>query len=700
MRGQTRERREKGSRRLRRWPQPISRIALGFRHALIVAGGRVMTFGKKDLLGFFVTCARKEPTEIPGVSGVVDACAGRTHSVVLLESGRVLSWHDVEEAGVTFKTPSAILPLGAEGESDGDWGGGKVVGVTCGDGFSAVWTDGGRLYLWSADVRIVLTKHLELPARLPCLSPEYTKTKKKEELFRPMPVPPSVFQNQKVKAAFAGASRFGNQLLVVTEDRNKIYLCEENKSECASFGLPEDMHIPSENASAAFGSDFFLIVLQNQTDSLRQLYAGSVPPPGNPEAGLSLHAIAVGEGRTNVTEVTSGERFGLARLQNNDIVVAGRDPTVYETAHGDRSLKPDSLETQKYKNLNGKVLQLPKSFYFSGGSIFLTVDGLEGIGWPQWTVALFPHYQPFSFHKVQSPVLAPGGCEVPIEWRGNQTKTKSSDALPVRILQYESAGYPREWVDFPPEGTGVSLNHRIRLGCRGLISIEEVMCVEPERAGAVAKLTHSPSNVFRSPQATRSPCLPAAGCVAPSLWTNKEPLSPSLPFSLELKRGDDPNGTFTKYDKDTPAGAGELLRLGCRGVLGASSDGDLRRAAEGIECRLKEEDGVRGIDWEIPSENSTAVTCTGCVVPAAWIPTANSERLRYYVDVKGVVEAGSKKRKALDKTKGIGPVGVNDTIVFSCPNGGVPTRKRARCVVGGDGSPLFDAEVADVQCGE
>uniref|UniRef100_A0A0G4H875 Uncharacterized protein n=1 Tax=Chromera velia CCMP2878 TaxID=1169474 RepID=A0A0G4H875_9ALVE len=536
--------------------------------------------------------------------------------------------------------------------------------------------------------------------RLPFLPPEPSDRK---QWFRPMPVHPSLFQNEKVKAAFAG----GEGLLVLTENRKKTYLCRPDDPQCLSFGLPEDMHIPSENASAAFGSDFFLIVLQNQTDSLRQLFAGSVPPPGNPEAGLSFHAIAVGEGRTNVTEVTAGMKFGLARLHNGDVVRAGVDITgKWSGVENSPTLFPQTLEAIGYDALKGKVRLLPKSFYLSGGSIFLTDDGLKGAGfWPgPWWNALLSDQDPMwrglgVFKKKYPPRLAKGGCKVPIEWQGNYTNPSEATSLPVRILQYQSTASSdnRRWLDFPPEGAGVPLHRKVRLGCRGLISEHESLCIQTERRNSstfqdraeyVPEFVDLPSEIS------------CAGCVVPSLWTNKEPPSPSLPFSLELKRGDDPNGTFTEYDKDTPAGAGDLLRLGCRGVLGASSDGDLRRAAEGIECRLKEEDGVRGIDWEIPSENSTAFTCTGCVVPAAWIPNPNSERLRYYVDVKGVVEAGSKKRKALDKTKGIGPVGVNDTIVFSCPNGGVPTRKRARCVVGGDGSPLFDAEVADVQCGE
>eukprot|EP00820_Chromera_velia_P025460 Cvel_34104.t1-p1 / transcript=Cvel_34104.t1 / gene=Cvel_34104 / organism=Chromera_velia_CCMP2878 / gene_product=hypothetical protein / transcript_product=hypothetical protein / location=Cvel_scaffold5747:625-4263(-) / protein_length=665 / sequence_SO=supercontig / SO=protein_coding / is_pseudo=false len=635
------------------WPQPISRIALGFTHALVVAGGRVMTFGSARLLGFFDECARREPTELPGLSGVVDACAGRTHSVVLLESGEVLGWHAEEEGGVTFKTPYKIWPLGAEGGSDGGWGGGRAVGVTCGDGFSAAWTDEGRLYVWSAD--IALLRNEQMSPRLPFPPPESSERK---EWFQPMQIPPSVFQNQRVNAAFAA----GEGLLVLTEERKKAYLCRPDYEPdyCLSFGLPESILIPSESPSAAFGSDFFLIVLQNQTDTVRrQLFAGSVPPPGNPQAGLSLNALAVGDGKTNVAEVTAGRKFGLARLQNGDIVRVGLDITreIISEVEDSPTLSPDALKTIPYTALEGKVRLLPQSFYLSGGSIFLTDDGLEGAGfWPgPWWNALLSDHTPLRprlgvFKKKYPPCLqlangaeslkalvsyvnrkstgasrfapaastptAGGGCEVPLEWRGgNYTTNSSSEAtsLPVRILQYQSStpsdnqwrenyttdSYQsstpldnRGWLDFPSEGTAVPLHRKVRLGCRGLISKDESLCIQAKRRNNTA-FQHRAEYVLEFED--RPSEIRCAGCVVPSQWTHKETPSPSLPLSLELKSGDDPNGTFTEYDKDKPVGAGDVLRLGCRGVLRASGDEDPQRAAEGIECRLYEKDGVKRI---------------------------------------------------------------------------------------------------------
>eukprot|EP00820_Chromera_velia_P027976 Cvel_11358.t1-p1 / transcript=Cvel_11358.t1 / gene=Cvel_11358 / organism=Chromera_velia_CCMP2878 / gene_product=hypothetical protein / transcript_product=hypothetical protein / location=Cvel_scaffold712:1445-2173(-) / protein_length=87 / sequence_SO=supercontig / SO=protein_coding / is_pseudo=false len=55
------------------WPSPISAAALGESHSLVVAAGRVMSFGRGIGLGFeWSLWSRQIPTEIPGLTEVRD----------------------------------------------------------------------------------------------------------------------------------------------------------------------------------------------------------------------------------------------------------------------------------------------------------------------------------------------------------------------------------------------------------------------------------------------------------------------------------------------------------------------------------------------------------------------------------------------------------------------------------------------------
>uniref|UniRef100_A0A0G4HWJ8 Uncharacterized protein n=1 Tax=Chromera velia CCMP2878 TaxID=1169474 RepID=A0A0G4HWJ8_9ALVE len=793
------------------WPQSISRIVVGAHHALIVSGGRVMAFGDAGFLGFEDGKGREVPTEIPNLSGVKDACAGLRQSVLVMENGRMLGWSGLSY--VAFRTPVEILP-----ENGAGWEG-KVVGVSCGQSFSAAWTDTGSLYVWHAD----LLRPLDIP--LPCVNSASLRPPDGKSIAS-RKIPAHVFNEQKVLHAAFGKN---SQLLVFTEDRDHVRLCRDGTNSPRVFAVPPSFQIPSERPSVAFIGKpldrrwpiYFLIILQDTSEdaqSLRHAFVGSLPhpvPSDRVSSQLSLRALSVGDGKTNVEEVSGGEAFGLVRLQNGDLFRV--EPEGAEEENSSRS--PFRVEMQP--ELRGKVLQLSRSFHVSRmGAVVLTVDGPMRAPESAWTddakqsnVGVFgplkppllapgrwcdvPHNislirepkvafgfpfraavgvpgsalrPPYSYGLDGLTVMEAGdrvrfsctanvndegvlyppqkekdygsvctqrgrkkkgttedretedsddmdspleavfvpplesiecrGCEVPPSWQKSHATNESISSLPLRILKYgkainptTSTGFDETWKDWPEGGAAVPVNWAISLGCRGLLSLEEDL---PEVRCGLRETAEGWAAQFE----TDLSAITCTGCHVNSTWTNPEPEAPSLPFSVELKRFDPTDSNFTKYDKDTQVvGVGDMMRLSCpRGRIWASSEEDLQRAQEGMQCQKRVSRRRLGNVQTFLSfgvEDERGFSCVGCTVPNEWV--THSEGSRFFVEIREVIRSGGGEKTVFEKSKG---VGINDTLVLTCPGGGVITRKRTTCVEGEEGGLQFDVDVNEVKCGE
>uniref|UniRef100_A0A0G4F9Q0 Uncharacterized protein n=1 Tax=Chromera velia CCMP2878 TaxID=1169474 RepID=A0A0G4F9Q0_9ALVE len=176
------------------WPSPISAAALGESHSLVVAGGRVMSFGHGIGLGFeFSRWSRYIPTEIPGLTDVRDVCAGKDFSLALLNNGSLLTWGKI--VGEYVYLPKEVdTPEGAQ------WNG-TVTGIACGEEFSTAWTDTGALYSWSVGKKTV------------CLPKSTTPTSR--------PIQVEALRDVKV----VGAVGYRDQLLILPEDPGMFFLC-------------------------------------------------------------------------------------------------------------------------------------------------------------------------------------------------------------------------------------------------------------------------------------------------------------------------------------------------------------------------------------------------------------------------------------------------------------------------------------------
>uniref|UniRef100_A0A0G4IC16 EGF-like domain-containing protein n=1 Tax=Chromera velia CCMP2878 TaxID=1169474 RepID=A0A0G4IC16_9ALVE len=143
--------------------RPSTVVAQGYQHSLIVDDhGDLFAFGSNEdgELGLKHKGGNVEtPTRVPGVRDVVDACGGGGQnvgdrddvhfSVVLIDNGTVFSFGSnfVGEvgrgAGEASGNGDEWRPQAVEGLQ-----GERVLGVACGGGHSAAWTENGSLFMW------------------------------------------------------------------------------------------------------------------------------------------------------------------------------------------------------------------------------------------------------------------------------------------------------------------------------------------------------------------------------------------------------------------------------------------------------------------------------------------------------------------------------------------------------------------------
>jgi alpha-tubulin suppressor-like RCC1 family protein len=134
-----------------RYPGHLKDVAFGRHHAAYVsAEGKVLTLGtgKKNELGLGGATTAEEPTEVTGLSDVVQVSCGKHHTAALTAGGEVYTWG----CGGTFFNPGALghgnrksqeVPLKIESLE-----GTNIVQLASGDFHVVALTDEGKMLTW------------------------------------------------------------------------------------------------------------------------------------------------------------------------------------------------------------------------------------------------------------------------------------------------------------------------------------------------------------------------------------------------------------------------------------------------------------------------------------------------------------------------------------------------------------------------
>uniref|UniRef100_A0A0G4GM34 Kinesin motor domain-containing protein n=1 Tax=Chromera velia CCMP2878 TaxID=1169474 RepID=A0A0G4GM34_9ALVE len=487
---------------------------------------------------------------------------------------------------------------------------------------NALWTEKGSLYVWRVRDGV----------RMPCLHHEDERGKGEAVLVKRQEF---IDYGQKILAAFA----LQEKLLVITgtdkEPSRALHVCDPRRSfdpfrrrpdversqlmtDTKIVTLPDRLSIRTDNRGpvAAFGSDFLAIVLKHQQYRRRVYIIGGMFDAAvnkieideqqelftESYTELDLNSLQPLEGEDPV-ELSAGNDFLLVRLENNTMLLYGQ--RLGENGKtSERKIHPKT--PLNYPNLDGKVLQLPKSYPTTKSAVILSSGNFEGsnilVGAgtnPQQLgrakEAFDDREEGTNFLPVKPFLRTQGGCQVPPEWEGDANKTSP---LQVRALELkENNG--QKFRKYSP-GERVGIGDRIRLGCAGGIpSVEEVRCYQtwPEsEERPEAALVPYPSTIG------------CKGCEVDSAWTDQDTKAPTIP--LKRKHADskeeDENEGFIAYETKGSASlvaAEDVLRFVCQGRFVSSDPADLR-AQTGVKCR-RSEDGSVSLDLK----NSSGMSC-------------------------------------------------------------------------------------------
>uniref|UniRef100_A0A0G4FIZ5 Uncharacterized protein n=1 Tax=Chromera velia CCMP2878 TaxID=1169474 RepID=A0A0G4FIZ5_9ALVE len=687
---------------------------------------------------------------------VVDACAGRAHSVVLLDDGRVLGFGKQygEEGDREATTPSEIHPKGG-------WDS-RVVGVACGDEFSAAWTAEGLLYTWGRNPEGVL-----------CLSHISTLGQWPKAVSEPTMVPPSQFggteednggRNKVVKVA-----GFRNRMLVITETPGTVYMCGKHFGKGHHTGmfnedptshaikLPE--HLANHRVvSASLGGNapidlaawdhkyLTLVVLEDPQDTRKRLYGmGSLEEIGQEKASWTEFKLLMdnpgtvnGEGGVDVEDVVVGKNHALVLmsdkslriLRNTNVPFVEKFMNSRETISffdGD-TVKLDE-KTQVVESLQGKVESLPKSCVFGNRAIVLTTEGrlvgtgsnirgALGVGRTEGNVVS-------KLTQLRSPALSPGRwCKLPKlnpdaavwNWPFRLPASSSSSSLPLTALRIEKAEefidkvgdrpfrvYPKEWAE---EGDTVKFE------CEGgLLAPSSVrsqggaVCRKRTRTHAEGRetmLEGEEEGEFDIPL-DKVEC---KGCTLPTSWNNPFLKAPFLHLAVEVNRLGESEDKWSAEVGRFAVAVGDRVRTVCRsGILVARSgdDEERDRAAAGVECQWWSD--AQGREKQYAAFNlSTTVLCRIPVGPyPVYTDSVFRAPSREWFD-----ERDEWKEWDPDNPKGIG---INDTLSFECKEKGVLWVASGRQAFVGaptgatcadphlNGTDEYSLRVADVRCG-
>uniref|UniRef100_A0A0G4HLI9 Uncharacterized protein n=1 Tax=Chromera velia CCMP2878 TaxID=1169474 RepID=A0A0G4HLI9_9ALVE len=738
------------------WPSPISAAALGQSHSLVVAGGRVMSFGLGIGIGLEWAAPQWNPTEIPGLTDVKDVCAGKHFSLALLNNGTVLSWGQLHGVGFDFDQLPTEVKLAGEGQ----WNG-TVVGISCGGSLRAAWTDRGALYTWGSNEN-----------RQCCIghSQEQGTHQMTGEAPLRIATPTQVEALKGVKVV--GAVGYRDQLLILPEDPGMFFLCgksaefgkgDENESAVISgkdSSAPKVL-LPSirglENhkvVGAALGEDqppiahgilnlnasFIILILEDE--GRRRLFVlGADGKEVLTREGESLHDFDFSDKGglpLDVLEVGVQKDRALVLLSDNSVrsfKVSAEGGFKRDNGMAYRPLvaqEPNAVEA-----LRNSALSLAKAISLGQNWIVITKDGPMGPFLPEdyGSEALVEFgigkeqriERIHSFGPLEPPVLAKGGYEIPSEWKWSGTHLRPS-SLPFSVKRKgASSGYYRldgdgDLTRFEPyiRGTPIGVGWDVEFECQTglLIPYDRALC----------NTTEDGAPPFFEPSGE----VTCKGCEqkVPS-WAKSEHESPVSPLLLEVKKNIQKNATqqtvgarddvrtdgekeseeeWREYKKGEAIGVGDRLRLRCASgrlvptVVEATESHHqvAEQLSKGVECRWSSTAQPEPVFKDDLNE-TLSFHCTGCSVPRQWLSGERPKGSRYIVDLSSIRRAGREETESF-QPNGTRGVAINDTLFFTCPEGGklqVDEKARVRggaTCVNPLGREQFDLEVSDVKC--
>uniref|UniRef100_A0A0G4F9E2 Uncharacterized protein n=1 Tax=Chromera velia CCMP2878 TaxID=1169474 RepID=A0A0G4F9E2_9ALVE len=581
------------------WPSPISTGALGASHSLVVAGGRVFTFGVGMGLGLEGSGRpRYIPTEIPGLTDVRDVCAGKDFSLALLNNGSLLTWGTVGGVrGSGFELPTEV-----ESPEGGDWNG-TVSGIACGEGYRAGWTDRGALYTWGSNEN-----------RQCCIghSQEQAMHQMTGEAPLRIAMPTQVEALKDVKVV--GAVGYRDQLLVLPEDPGMFFLCGNQKKPENSDEEkgPEEMSPKKvllhsirglKNhtlVGAALGEldpqlhlyppkvrRYIFLIVEHENERRRRLFFMDAdgkemltPKVGWNGKGESLYDFDFSDKGglpLDVLEVGIQKNRALVLLSDNSVRAFKVEVEEMGSA---RFIFDPHLVVEKpvpVEALHNSALRLTKTISVGTNWIVITKDGPMGPFLPDDHVrnetASYGIGEDKSSPKLHSFSL----LERPVLAKGTDGNTY----------------YPRKWVEM-----GDYFHYKCNAEAeQGLLYPPEAA----EQSGSICTQEGAGDG-----EASLMPPLDEVecrGCEVPAQWNGTILNRSTLPFSVTQKRRTRPHAAdqWEAYKSGTPIGIGWTVQFAC-------SNGKL--SYKHAECSV---DGDRSTPALSPNE--TEVLCYGCRVP-------------------------------------------------------------------------------------
>uniref|UniRef100_A0A0G4IBT0 Uncharacterized protein n=1 Tax=Chromera velia CCMP2878 TaxID=1169474 RepID=A0A0G4IBT0_9ALVE len=161
-----------------------------------------------------------------------------------------------------------------------------------------------------------------------------------------------------------------------------------------------------------------------------------------------------------------------------------------------------------------------------------------------------------------------------------------------------------------------------------------------------------------------------------------------------------------EYREGEAIGVGDRLRFRCElgtlWVKESDQKADEQFSIKGVECQWDSSDGPERIP--VFRDLKELFECRGCTVPLEWREGKHPKGSRYTVETLSIRRAAKDEIKSFQQNDTKKGVAINDTLFFTCPEGGeLRVAKKAR-VRGGATcvNPLrreeFDLEVSDVKC--
>uniref|UniRef100_A0A0G4HLS3 Uncharacterized protein n=1 Tax=Chromera velia CCMP2878 TaxID=1169474 RepID=A0A0G4HLS3_9ALVE len=412
-----------------------------------------------------------------------------------------------------------------------------------------------------------------------------------------------------------------------------------------------------------------------------------------------------GFNRGQPEEVSAGSGFALIRLNNNDLIWFGN-------RFDSGTLLPpiDPKSPFSYPELNSNVIQLPKSYPHTHASVLETEEGLVGggmatsayyMGGGRFDDALVDREKSKEegklFSRLKTPHLVDGRwCKVPPEARQPYRAHKRFQ------IPFEAIANPEDYKGRNELPRWMEAGDFIRFSCAsegGVLHPPEAHlqegceCTQLLKDRKMAHFVPSPSE------------LECRGCEVEisSDWTEESPLAPRLPLVVQVKRqkqngegGEELEGEYEEYEKGRAVGVGDLVRLLCEGgKLEASTEKDRKGIGEGVECRrFQKDEKEKKRKVALDLDDSSSIRCVGCKISEEWQRGKPSGSF-FRVDISRILRSGQKEDEEFDRDLG---VAVNDSLIFSCPDGGILTNKRATCIRTESGEVEFDLNTDEVKC--